>query len=137
MSSWLTLDLALDDHTRRVLGLHLSLDAPSATAAALAVAKAVLPKADWPSAHDINLVWPMHGPPQVVQTIAGTMPVLRSRVFSERPEAVLLAIKGIFTQLVRGQQQSCDLGTHDTAPRDPLPSTCVGSGNMDSRTQRK
>ncbi len=29
-------------------------------------------------------------------------------------EAVLLSVKGIFSQLVGGQQQrSCDLGTHD------------------------
>jgi hypothetical protein len=38
-----------------VLGLHLSLDAPSATAAALGVAQAVLPTADWLSPHDIDL----------------------------------------------------------------------------------
>ncbi len=50
---WLT--LALDVHTRTVLGLHLSLDAPSATAAALAVAQAVLPKADWLSGRSLNL----------------------------------------------------------------------------------
>jgi len=66
---WLT--LALDVHTRTVLGLHLSLDAPSATAAALAVAQAVLPKADWLSAHDIGLAWPMHGLPEVIHVDNG------------------------------------------------------------------
>lgn len=133
MSSWLT--LALDDHTRAVLDLHLPLDAPSATATA--VAQTVLPKADRTSARHRS-VWPMHGPPQVVQIITETTPVLRSRVFSERPETVLVAIKGIFSQLVRGQQQqSCDPGTHNTAPRDRPHPTKVGSGNIHSRTQRK
>lgn len=135
MSSWLTLALAVDDHTRTVLDLYLPLDAPSATA--MAVAQTVLPKADWTSARH-RPVWPMHGPPQVVQIITETTLVLRSRVFSERPETVPLAIKGIFSQLVRGQQQqSCDPETHDTALRDPPHPTRVRSGNFTSRTQRK
>ncbi len=42
---WLT--LALDVHTRMVLGSLLSLDPPCATSAALVVAQAVLPKQAW------------------------------------------------------------------------------------------
>ena len=60
---WLT--LVLDVHTRMVAGLHLSLDAPSATAAALAVAQAVLPKLSWLKQRDIDLAWPVQGLPDV------------------------------------------------------------------------
>jgi putative transposase len=50
---WLT--LVLDVHTRTVLGLYLSLDAPSATSTALAVAQAVLPKTEWLADRAIGL----------------------------------------------------------------------------------
>ena len=59
---WLT--LVLDVHTRMVLGLYLSLDPPSATSAALAVAQALLPKREWLAARDIDLAWPTHGLPE-------------------------------------------------------------------------
>jgi putative transposase len=55
------LTLVLELHTRSVLGLHLSLDPPSATSVALAVANAVLPKEDWLRARGIEVGWPMHG----------------------------------------------------------------------------
>jgi putative transposase len=50
---WLT--LVLDVHTRLVLGLYLSLEAPSATSAALAVTHAVLPKVTWLQDRGIDL----------------------------------------------------------------------------------
>lgn len=61
---WLT--LALDVHTRAVLGLHASLDTPSATGVALAITHAVLPKDDWLLARGIGLAWPLHGKPAVL-----------------------------------------------------------------------
>jgi putative transposase len=66
---WLT--LVLDVHTRLVLGLYLSLEAPSATSAALAVAHAVLPKVTWLQDRGIDLVWPAHGLPEVIHVDNG------------------------------------------------------------------
>ena len=66
---WLT--LVLDVHTRLVLGLYLSLEAPSATSAALAVAHAVLPKATWLQDRGIDLAWPAHGLPEVIHVDNG------------------------------------------------------------------
>ena len=54
-----------------VAGFHLSLDAPSATAAALAVAQAVLPKVSWLKQRDVDLAWPVHGLPEVIHVDNG------------------------------------------------------------------
>lgn len=59
---WLT--LVLDVHTRTVAGFLISLDPPSATSVALALAHAVLPKEDWLAARDIVLPWPIAGLPR-------------------------------------------------------------------------
>jgi putative transposase len=66
---WLT--LVLDVHTRMVLGLYLSLDAPCATSAALAVAQAVMPKADWLADRAIELSWAAHGLPEIIHVDNG------------------------------------------------------------------
>ena len=66
---WLT--LVLDVHTRIVAGLYLSLDAPCATSAALAVAQAVLPKAGWLADRAIDLAWPTHGLPDIIHVDNG------------------------------------------------------------------
>jgi putative transposase len=66
---WLT--LVLDVHTRMVLGLYLSLDAPCATSAALAVAQAVLPKTDWLADRAIDLSWAVHGLPEIIHVDNG------------------------------------------------------------------
>ncbi|WP_428390972.1 Mu transposase C-terminal domain-containing protein [Lichenicoccus sp.] len=66
---WLT--LVLDVHTRMVLGLYLSLDAPSATSAALAVAQAVLPKTEWLADRGIELAWAAHGLPAIIHVDNG------------------------------------------------------------------
>jgi putative transposase len=66
---WLT--LVLDVHTRVMLGLYLSLDAPSAISAALAVAHAVRPKADWLRDRGIDLPWPAHGLPEIIHVDNG------------------------------------------------------------------
>jgi putative transposase len=66
---WLT--LVLDVHTRTVLGLYLSLDAPCATSAALAVAQAVLPKTDWLADRAIELSWAVYGLPEIIHVDNG------------------------------------------------------------------
>jgi putative transposase len=66
---WLT--LVLDVHTRMVVGLYLSLDAPCATSAALAVAQAVLAKAGWLADRAIDLAWPAHGLPEIIHVDNG------------------------------------------------------------------
>ena len=66
---WLT--LVLDVHTRIVAGLTLSLDAPSAAGAALSVAQAILPKAEWLADRAIKLAWPAFGLPESVHVDNG------------------------------------------------------------------
>lgn len=61
---WLT--LVPDVHTRMIIGLHLSLDAPSAAGVALAVAHAVLPKATWLADHGLTTAWPTEGRPAII-----------------------------------------------------------------------
>ncbi|MGB6451375.1 MAG: Mu transposase C-terminal domain-containing protein [Steroidobacteraceae bacterium] len=56
---WLT--LAIDVHSRCVVGFHLSLEPPSATSVALCVAQAILPKAQWLAERKIEAEWPVHG----------------------------------------------------------------------------
>jgi putative transposase len=69
---WLTLVLDVRAHTRLVLGLYLSLEAPSATSAALAVTHAVLPKVTWLQDRGIGLAaWPAHGLPEVIHVDNG------------------------------------------------------------------
>lgn len=74
---WLT--LVLDVHTRLVLGLYLSLEAPSATSVALAIAQAALPKTAWLRDRAIELTWPGHGLPELVHVDNG--PEFHSRAF--------------------------------------------------------
>ena len=66
---WLT--LALDVHTRMVLGLLLSLDPPCATSAALVIAQAVLPKQAWLLDRAIDLAWPVRGLPEIIHVDNG------------------------------------------------------------------
>jgi putative transposase len=55
------LTLVFELHTRTVLGFYVSLDPPSATSVALAVAHAVLPKENWLAQRGLEIAWPMHG----------------------------------------------------------------------------
>jgi len=59
---WLT--LAIDVATRSVAGFYLSLDSPSSTSVALAIAHAVLPKSDYLRLVGVDRSWPVHGIPQ-------------------------------------------------------------------------
>jgi putative transposase len=61
---WLT--MLLDVYSRCVLGFSLSYDAPSAADVGLAIRQGVLPKEEWLKERDINLLWPMHGIPQLL-----------------------------------------------------------------------
>ena len=67
---WLT--LVLDVHTRMIIGLHLSLDPPSAAGVALAVAHAVLPKATWLADRGLTTAWPTQGRPEIIHTDNGS-----------------------------------------------------------------
>ncbi|HEV7582302.1 MAG TPA: Mu transposase C-terminal domain-containing protein [Mycobacterium sp.] len=66
---WLT--LVLDVHTRMVAGLTLSLDPPSAAGTALAVAQAVMPKAEWLMDRAIHLPWIAQGVPDLIHVDNG------------------------------------------------------------------
>jgi putative transposase len=59
---WLT--LAIDVHTRCVLGLALSLDPPSATSVALCIAHAAVKKDSWLAERGIEANWSMSGLPE-------------------------------------------------------------------------
>jgi putative transposase len=56
---WLT--LAIDVCTRCVVGLHLSLEPPSATSVALCISHAVLSKASWLAERNVAQPWPVQG----------------------------------------------------------------------------
>jgi putative transposase len=56
---WLT--LAIDVYSRCIMGLHLSLEPPSATSVALCIAHASLSKVGWLSERRIDAQWPMEG----------------------------------------------------------------------------
>lgn len=61
---WLT--VLLDVATRMVLGMHLTLEAPSSAGVALALAHAVAPKQAWLEARDLDLPWPASGLPKTL-----------------------------------------------------------------------
>lgn len=56
-----TLTVAIDVATRCVLGMGLSLEAPSSLLVALCLEHAVFPKDDWARALGTNIEWPMYG----------------------------------------------------------------------------
>lgn len=58
------LTLAIDVATRVILGMHLSLEAPSSVSVGLCLTHATLPKSNWLRRRGINVDWPMYGKPQ-------------------------------------------------------------------------
>lgn len=56
---WLT--LAMDIHSRMVVGYYLSFDAPSITSVAMTVSQSILPKEDWMVLHNVDANWPVWG----------------------------------------------------------------------------
>lgn len=61
---WIT--LAIDVFSRLVLGFYLSLEHPSTTSVALAIAHAILPKDRWLRERGIKHTWPARGIPDYV-----------------------------------------------------------------------
>ncbi len=66
---WLT--LAIDVHTRMVVGLHLSLDAPSVISVGLCLLNAVFDKATTLERLGIDAVWPAMGLPRTIHVDNG------------------------------------------------------------------
>jgi putative transposase len=61
---WLT--VAIDVYSRCVVGFLVSFDAPSATAVALCLESAILPKDEWLREQGMDATWPMFGKPVVL-----------------------------------------------------------------------
>ena len=61
---WLT--LALDVASRAVVGILVSLDAPSLVSVAMVLTHAVLPKANWLADRELEVPWPMAGIPDLL-----------------------------------------------------------------------
>lgn len=61
---WIT--LAMDVHTRMVMGYYLSFDPPSETSVAMCVAQAMLPKDEWMLLHKVDAEWPVWGVPRTI-----------------------------------------------------------------------
>jgi putative transposase len=66
---WLT--LAIDVHTRMVVGLHLSLDAPSVSSVGLCLLSAVFDKSAMLEALGIDVAWPTMGLPRTIHVDNG------------------------------------------------------------------
>lgn len=66
---WLT--LAVDVATRVVVGLYLSLEAPSSTSVALCLTHAVLPKEPWLRQRGLTCSWPVWGLPRALHADNG------------------------------------------------------------------
>ncbi|OZA18454.1 MAG: plasmid replication initiator-like protein [Rhodobacterales bacterium 17-64-5] len=61
-----TLTVAIDVHSRMVLGFHLSLEPPSLLSVALCLTHAVMDKSHWLAARGINTDWPANGIPKAI-----------------------------------------------------------------------
>ena len=66
---WLT--LAVDVHSRCVMGFYVSLDSPAVTSIGMCLTQACLPKQPWLQARDLDLEWPMCGLPNVLRADNG------------------------------------------------------------------
>ena len=66
-----TLTVAIDVHTRMVLGFHLSLEPPSLLAVALCLTHAVMDKSHWLAARGIGTEWPARGIPKMIHVDNG------------------------------------------------------------------
>lgn len=64
--------IAIDLYSRAILGMHLSLEAPSATSVGLCLVHAVCPKVEWLKQRDINAEWPMWGKMDVLHVDNGS-----------------------------------------------------------------
>lgn len=67
---WIT--VAFDLATRCVLGIHLSLHAPSAVSVGMVLAMSCLPKEAWLKERQLDIEWPMQGIPKIVHLDNGS-----------------------------------------------------------------
>jgi putative transposase len=74
---WLT--LAIDVHTRMVVGAYLSLDEPSVVSVGVCLLNAVFEKSEFLASRDIDVAWPSMGLPKTIHVDNG--PEFRSRAF--------------------------------------------------------
>ncbi|MDR6234054.1 DDE-type integrase/transposase/recombinase [Pseudomonas oryzihabitans] len=66
---WLT--LAIDVHSRMVVGYYLSLEEPSEISVGMCIAHSVLPKETWLHLHQVDGEWPVWGFPRVIHSDNG------------------------------------------------------------------
>jgi putative transposase len=66
---WLT--VAIDVHSRCIAGMHLTLEAPSATSVGLCLVHAATDKAGWLAERGITAEWPVEGKPQLLSVDNG------------------------------------------------------------------
>lgn len=76
---WIT--LAVDVHSRMIVGYYLSFDAPSEASVAMCVAHAILPKEEWLLLHGVDSEWPVWGVPKTIHVDNG--PDFRSGTFRQ------------------------------------------------------
>ncbi|MGH6763570.1 MAG: Mu transposase C-terminal domain-containing protein [Phyllobacterium sp.] len=65
------LTVAIDVKSRAILGMHLSLEAPSAASVGLCLVHAALPKTEWLRRRGVDAEWPMWGKPDVIHVDNG------------------------------------------------------------------
>jgi putative transposase len=66
---WLT--LAIDVHSRMIVGYYLAIEEPSEISVGMCIAHSVLPKEDWLNVHQVEGEWPVWGFPRVVHSDNG------------------------------------------------------------------
>ncbi|HHM6759892.1 Mu transposase C-terminal domain-containing protein [Pseudomonas sp. NY15181] len=66
---WLT--LAIDVHSRMIVGYYLSLEEPSEISVAMCIAHSALPKEAWLHIHHVDGDWPVWGFPRVIHSDNG------------------------------------------------------------------
>ena len=74
---WLT--LAIDVHTRMVVGIYLSLHEPSAVSVGVCLLNAVFEKSEYLASRELDIAWPAMGLPTTISVDNG--PDFRSRAF--------------------------------------------------------
>lgn len=66
---WLT--VAIDVHSRMIVGYYLALEEPSEISVGMCIAHSVLPKEDWLNIHRVEGEWPVWGFPRVIHSDNG------------------------------------------------------------------
>lgn len=66
---WIT--VVIDIYSRMVLGIYISLDAPSAQSVGLALVRAIVPKERWLKNLDVDFEWPCWGKPSSIHADNG------------------------------------------------------------------